>query len=103
MGFFVVFDGVRNLVMTQWPEASDVLSSWKSVPSVDNLAGWEVSEIRKSARFVSERRAVSVARIVANRFREYNAVGILKNEEIDFKVLKLATEMEERCSEIVLL
>jgi len=87
---------VRNVVMTQWPETPDVSSSWESVPSVENLGGWEVSGIRKSARFVSERRAVSVARTVATHFQE-------NNKEVDFKVLKLSTQVEERCEEIVLL
>ena len=97
MGFFVVFDGVRNLVLADWPRNSALsLASWESVPSVDNLVGWEVSEIRKSARFVNERRAVSVARTIAAHFQE-------NNEEVDFKVLKLATQVEERCEEIVLL
>ena len=96
MGFFVVFDGVRNVVMTQWPETPDVSSSWESVPSVENLAGWEVSGIRKSARFVNERSAVSVARLVANRFHGHEL-------KADFKVLKISTQVEERCEEIVLL
>jgi hypothetical protein len=96
MGFFVVFDGVRNSVLTAWPDVFHVSTDWVSVPSVDNLVGWEVSEIRKSARFASERRAVSVARTIAAHFQE-------NNEEVDFKVLKLATQVEERCEEIVLL
>lgn len=96
MGFFVVFDSVRNSVLTAWPNVFHVSSSWESVPPVANLVGWEVSGIKKSARFVSEQRAVNVARTVATHFQE-------NNEEVDFKVLKLSTQVEERCEEIVLL